>query len=102
MSAITRDEVQHLAALAQIDLTDSEVTALAESLSETVETAAKVSEVAKRAGDVPEMSHPVAVTNNLRTDEVSPSLSSQHACACAPAVEKKSYDKPHINRKQTI
>src|SRR5690625_8048763 len=87
MSAITRDDVQHLAALAQIDLTDSEVTELAESLSETVETAAKVSEVAKSAGDVPEMSHPVAATNNFPPDEVVPPLSSQDALAVAPAVD---------------
>lgn len=96
MSAITRDEVQHLAALAQIDLTDSEVTELAESLSETVESAAKVSEVAKSAGDVPEMSHPVAVTNNFRPDEVVPSLSSQDALAGAPAVEEERFAVPQI------
>src|SRR5690625_7157712 len=97
MSAIARDEVQHRAALAQIDLTDSEVTELAESLSETVETAAKVSEVAKSAGDVPEMSHPVAVTHNFRPDEGVPPLPSQDDLAGAPAVGAESCAVPHMS-----
>lgn len=96
MSAITRDEVQRLAALAQIDLTDSEVSELTEQLSNAIESAAKVSEVAKNVGDVPQMSHPVAVTNNFRPDEVVPSLTTEQALAGAPAVEEERFAVPQI------
>jgi len=96
MSAITRDEVQRLAALAQIDLTDAEADELTQQLVGVIEETAKVSEVAKNAGDVEEMSHPVAVTNNLRPDEVSPSLTTEEALSGAPAVEEERFAVPQI------
>lgn len=96
MSAITRDEVQRLASLAQIDLTDAEVDTLTGQLSESIERTRMVSEVAKNAGDVPQMSHPIAVTNNLRSDEVAASLTSEQALDAAPAVEDERFAVPQI------
>ncbi|HLS04343.1 MAG TPA: Asp-tRNA(Asn)/Glu-tRNA(Gln) amidotransferase subunit GatC [Actinomycetales bacterium] len=96
MSAITRDEVKHLAALAQIDLTDAEITELTDRLSAAIEVGAKVSEVAASAGEVSAMSHSVATTNNLRPDNVEPSLPVDDALAAAPAVEEERFVIPQI------
>lgn len=96
MSAITRDEVQRLAALAEIDLTDAEADELTQQLIGAIEAASKVSEVAKNAGDAPEMSHPVEATNNFRPDEVVPSLSHDDALFGAPAVEEERFAVPQI------
>ena len=61
MSAITRDEVAHLAALARIDLTDPELDRLAGQLGVVFDAVARVGEVA--ADDIPPTSHPLPLTN---------------------------------------
>ena len=55
-TAITRDEVAHLARLARLSLTDDELDHYAEQLDVILDAVARVSEVA--ADDVPPTSHP--------------------------------------------
>ena len=83
MSEITREQVQHLAGLARIALTDDEVTSLTAELSQIVDAIATVREVA--GDDVPATSHPVPMANVLRPDEVAATLSHEQAFAGAPS-----------------
>ena len=83
MSEITREEVQHLAGLARIALTDDEVTSLTTELSAIVDAIATVREIA--GDDVPATSHPVPLTNVLRDDLVGDTLTHEQAFAGAPS-----------------
>jgi aspartyl-tRNA(Asn)/glutamyl-tRNA(Gln) amidotransferase subunit C len=94
MSAITRDEVAHLAALARIDLTDAELDRLAGQLGVVLDAVARVGEVA--ADDIPPTSHPLPLTNVERPDEPQPSLTAEEALAGAPATEQGRFQVPRI------
>ncbi|WP_312720396.1 Asp-tRNA(Asn)/Glu-tRNA(Gln) amidotransferase subunit GatC [Mobilicoccus sp.] len=94
MSRISRDQVDHLAMLARIDLTDAESEQLAGDLSVILDSLAQVREVA--ADDVPAMSHPQPLVNVMRADEVRPGLTAQEALAAAPAVEDDRFVVPRI------
>jgi len=83
MSEITREEVQHLAGLARIALTDDEVTSLTTELSAIVDAIATVREIA--GDDVPATSHPVPLTNVLRDDVIGETLTHEQSFAGAPS-----------------
>lgn len=85
MSAITREEVAHLARLARIDLTEAELDHLAPQLDVILASVAQVSDVA--AQDIPPTSHPLPLTNVFRTDEPRPCLPVDDALAGAPVVD---------------
>jgi aspartyl-tRNA(Asn)/glutamyl-tRNA(Gln) amidotransferase subunit C len=94
MSAISRDEVAHLAHLARIDLTDAELDRLAGQLDAIVDAVATVSAVADE--DVPATSHPMPLSNVMRPDELRPGLSAEAALAGAPEVEQQRFRVPRI------
>ena len=94
MSAITRDEVAHLARLSRLALTDDELDHYATQLGAIIESVAKVAEVA--AEDVPPSSHALPLTNVFRADEVRPSLTPEQALSGAPAVEDNRFRVPRI------
>ncbi|TMR11099.1 Asp-tRNA(Asn)/Glu-tRNA(Gln) amidotransferase subunit GatC [Nonomuraea turkmeniaca] len=94
MSAITRDEVAHLARLSRLALTDDELDHYATQLDAIIEAVAKVSEVA--AEDVPPSSHALPLTNVFRADEVRQSLTPEQALSGAPAVEDDRFQVPRI------
>ncbi|MGI5287339.1 Asp-tRNA(Asn)/Glu-tRNA(Gln) amidotransferase subunit GatC [Nonomuraea polychroma] len=94
MSAITRDEVAHLARLSRLALTDDELDHYATQLDAIIEAVAKVSEVA--AEDVPPSSHALPLTNVFRADEVRQSLTPEQALSGAPAVQDDRFQVPRI------
>jgi len=94
MSRISRDQVDHLAMLARIDLTDAESEQLAGDLSVILDSLAQVREAA--AEDVPPMSHPQPLSNVMRADEVRPGLTAEQALAGAPAAEDDRFLVPRI------
>jgi aspartyl-tRNA(Asn)/glutamyl-tRNA(Gln) amidotransferase subunit C len=94
MSAITRDEVAHLARLSRLALTDAELDHYATQLDAIIESVAKVAEVA--AEDVPPSSHALPLTNVFRPDEVQPCLTPEQALSGAPAVEDNRFRVPRI------
>ncbi len=94
MSALSRDDVAHVAMLARIQLTDAELDTLAGQLDQIVDWVGQIREVA--AADVPPMSHPLPLTNVTRPDEVRPSLTPEQALAGAPAADQQRFSVPRI------
>ncbi len=94
MSAISREEVAHLATLARIDLQPAELDRLAGQLDVILGAVATVREVA--GDDVPATSHPMPLTNVTRPDDPTPDLSAEDALAGAPAVEDHRFRVPRI------
>ncbi|GAB3585802.1 Asp-tRNA(Asn)/Glu-tRNA(Gln) amidotransferase subunit GatC [Calidifontibacter terrae] len=94
MSSLSRDEVAHVAMLARIQLSDTELDKLAGQLDQIVGFVGQVNEIA--ADDVPPMSHPLPLTNVTRADEVRPSLTQQEALAAAPSSDIGRFEVPRI------
>ncbi len=94
MAAISRDEVSHLAKLARINMSDSELDHLAIELDLILGAVARVQEVA--GVDVPPTSHPIPVNNVVRQDVVRPSLSPIEALSGAPAQVDDRFKVPQI------
>ena len=91
---ITREEVEHVARLARLALTDAEVDALTEDLGAILDHAAQVS--ALDISDVPPTSHPLPLVNVLRRDEPRPGLPRDEVLAAAPAAEDGRFRVPRI------
>ncbi len=94
MSAISREEVSHLAMLARIDLTPAELDRLAGQLDVILGAVATVREVA--GDDVPATSHPLPLSNVTRPDRPRPSLVAAEALAGAPEAELDRFRVPRI------
>jgi aspartyl-tRNA(Asn)/glutamyl-tRNA(Gln) amidotransferase subunit C len=82
VSEITPDLVRHLGVLARIQLDDEEVERLTGQLDVIVDNIAKVSQVA--TPDVPATSHPIALQNIFRPDEVGEMLTLAQTLQNAP------------------
>lgn len=94
MSSISRDQVAHLAMLARIELSQTELDKMAGELAVILDAVAAVGEVA--SADVPAMSHPIPLVNVMRDDEVRPGLSREAALAGAPEVQDECFSVPRI------
>lgn len=94
MSAITRDEVAHLARLSRLALQPEELDTLAAQLDVIISSVAKVQEAAQ--GDLPPSSHALPLTNVYRPDRARPGLSQEEALDQAPAVEDGRFRVPRI------
>ena len=66
MSAITFEQVKHLASLALIEMTDEELTAMASELDVIVASVETMSQ--KATADIPATSHPIPLENVFRED----------------------------------
>ena len=93
-SGIARADVEHLAGLARIELSDAELDRLAADLPAILEHVAVVQQAA--GDDVPAMSHPLPVDNVFRADEVRPSLTPEQALAGAPESQDQRFMVPKI------
>jgi aspartyl-tRNA(Asn)/glutamyl-tRNA(Gln) amidotransferase subunit C len=80
--AITRDDVLHVAGLAELELTEEEIQRLTEQLNDILAAVGKVSEL--DLSDVPPTSHPLAVVNVFGPDDPRPSLPLDDVFANAP------------------
>jgi aspartyl-tRNA(Asn)/glutamyl-tRNA(Gln) amidotransferase subunit C len=79
---LDRDQVLHVARLARLELTDSEIDRMAAELSKVLDHIEKIREL--DLDDVPPLAHVVDVVNALRADEPTPCLSPEQALASAP------------------
>jgi aspartyl-tRNA(Asn)/glutamyl-tRNA(Gln) amidotransferase subunit C len=87
-------DVDHVARLARLALTDEERERFGRQLAVILEHAEKVREVA--APDVPPTSHPIPRSNVYRPDEPEPCLTVEEALANAPEVEGNRFKVPRI------
>ena len=85
-------DIEHVARLARLELTDQEKELLREQLGVILENAAKVGEVA--TDDVPPTAYAIPRSNVLRPDEVTPSLTTAEVLANAPEVESDRFKVP--------
>jgi aspartyl-tRNA(Asn)/glutamyl-tRNA(Gln) amidotransferase subunit C len=93
-SRITRADVEHVARLARLALTDDEIEALTGELEAILEYAAEVS--ALDIDDVAPTAHPLPLVNVLRSDDVRPGLDRDEVLAEAPATEDGRFRVPRI------
>jgi aspartyl-tRNA(Asn)/glutamyl-tRNA(Gln) amidotransferase subunit C len=87
-------DIEHVARLARIALTDDEKAQLLRQLGLILEHAAKVGEVA--AADVPPTASAIPRSNVLRPDVPEPGISQQAALANAPEAEDGRFKVPRI------
>ena len=94
MSAISREEVAHLATLARIDLSAQELDKLSGQLDVILSAVAEVTQAA--GDDVPATSHPMPLTNVTRLDRQAPGLTAEQALSGAPEQEQQRFRVPRI------
>jgi aspartyl-tRNA(Asn)/glutamyl-tRNA(Gln) amidotransferase subunit C len=87
-------DVDHVARLARLALTDEERERFRSQLQVILEHAERVREVA--ADDVQPTSHPIPMKNVFREDEPEPTLSQEEALAGAPDTERGQFKVPRI------
>jgi aspartyl-tRNA(Asn)/glutamyl-tRNA(Gln) amidotransferase subunit C len=87
-------DIEHVARLARLELTNDEMAQLREQLGAILEHAAKVGEVA--ADDVPPTAYAIPRSNVLRPDEVRDSLDVEDVLANAPEREDDRFKVPRV------
>ena len=80
--ALTREDVQHIAALCRIGMTDEDLDVMPEQLSHVLEMFQTLQEM--DTDNVPPTGHSVSVGTVMRADESSDSFSSENVLANAP------------------
>ncbi len=84
----------HVARLARLDLTTEEIDRFTAQLSDVLNHVSDIE--ALDVGDIPPTSHPVALVNVFRLDELRPSLNHDEVLNAAPAVENGRFRVPPI------
>jgi len=93
---LTRDDVDHLAHLARLQLSEQELDVYVGQLSVILDAVATVSAVAAADADIEPTSHAVPLTNVFREDVVRPGLTHEAALAGAPATVEGRFRVPQI------
>ncbi len=91
---LTRDDVDHLAHLARLDLTEAELDTYVGQLSVILDSVASVTSVA--SGDIEPTTHAVPLTNVFRPDVPVPGVSQEQALAGAPSAQDGRFRVPQI------
>lgn len=91
---ISRPDVEHVARLARLALTDDEIEHLTRELGSILGHARDIE--ALELDGVPATAHPLPLENVLRADEVRPSLDREEVLAQAPAAEDGRFRVPRI------
>lgn len=92
--SIDKRAVDHVARLARLDLSEDERAVMLSELQQILGHAEKIQ--ALDLDDVEPMSHSVPMINQVRADEVKPSLTQAEALANAPEVEDHRFKVPRI------
>ena len=91
---VSRADVEHVATLSRLALTDDEIEQLTGELGAILDYAAEVS--ALDTADVPPTAHPLPLVNVFRPDEPRPGLDRDEVLAEAPAAEDGQFRVPRI------
>ncbi len=94
MSRLTRADVEHVAQLARLALTEDEMEHFTGQLEVILDHAAQIA--ALDTSDVPPTAHPLPIVNVLRADEVRPCLPRDEILAMAPSSEDGRFRVPRI------
>jgi aspartyl-tRNA(Asn)/glutamyl-tRNA(Gln) amidotransferase subunit C len=94
MSEISRADVEHLAKLAHISMTDAELEKMTNELGVIVDSVKRIQEAAGE--DVPATSHPLPLTNVFREDTVGHVFTAEESLASAPDAEDSRFKVPAI------
>lgn len=94
MAELTRDDVDHLARLARIDLSETELDTMVGELGVILDAVETVQQAP--IDGVEPMSHPLPLVNVTRADEVRPSLTVAEALSGAPEAEAGRFAVPRI------
>ena len=94
MPEISRADVEHLAALAHIAMTDEELDKMTGELGVIVDSVKTVQEAA--ADEVPATSHPVELRNVFRHDEIGHVFTVEESLANAPDAQDGQFKVPAI------
>ena len=94
MTAISREEVAHLARLSRLAVTEQELDQFAGQLDVILQSVARIGDVA--AEDIPPTSHSVPLTNIYRDDVVQPCLTQEEALSGAPDSAEGRFRVPRI------
>ena len=94
MSAITSEQVAHLAMLAHIEMTEEELASMAAELDVIVDSVKSVSDAV--SADIPATSHPIPLQNVFREDVVGETLTAEEALSGAPDAEDGMFKVPAI------
>jgi len=94
MSAITSEQVAHLAMLAHIEMTEEELASMAAELDVIVDSVKSVSDAV--SADIPATSHPIPLQNVFREDVVGEILTAEEALSGAPDAEDGKFKVPAI------
>ena len=91
---LTRADVEHVARLARLALTEEEVERFTGQLAAILEHAAEVA--ALDTADVAPTAHPIPLSNVLRPDEIRPGLPHHEVLAMAPEAEDGYFRVPRM------
>ncbi len=94
MNGITRQDVEHVARLARLALTEEEKTLFAGQLNDILAHAVKLGEL--DTADIPPTSHAVPLQNVLRPDISRPSYAKESMLANAPSTQAGFFRVPRI------
>ena len=94
MMTIPIEDVEHVARLARLKLTDEEKETYRRQLSDVLEHARRISEV--DTSEVPPTSHTLPIRNVFREDDVKPSLPVEEATGNAPWAVNGAFKVPRI------
>lgn len=94
-SSISREEVKHVAVLAELDFSDEQIREITPKLAKIISHVAMISKA--DTGGIEPTSHVVDIKNVLREDIVKPSLDQRQALLNAPAEEEKGFRVPKID-----
>ncbi len=94
MSEISRADVEHLAKLAHISMTEQELEKTAGELAVIVDSVKTVQEAV--SGDVPATSHPLPLTNVFREDVVGEVFTAEQSLSNAPDAQDGRFKVPAI------
>lgn len=91
---ISRAEVEHVAHLARLHLTEEELQKMTEQLDTILSYVEKLEEL--NTEGLPPTTHALAVSNAFRQDEVRASLSQQESLACSPQHTEELFQVPRV------
>lgn len=92
--SITRKDVQHVARLARLALTDDEVATFEQQLSKILDHAERVTQLDTEG--IPPTTSAIPLANVFRPDEMDASLSNEQALSNAPEAESGHFRVPRI------